>query len=260
MAVSGLRSAIVESTPPAFAADVPRGVPERLWHSLAAQLKQLATAGVGVDGGRVRVLDCGGGSGSSAVPLAVLGAQVTVVDVSLDALGTLVRRAAEAGVSEHIVAVQGDAESVTGLVPAAHFGLVLAHDVLRSVSAPAAALGGFADVTVAGGAVSVVLANPVSAVLARALAGDVEGALDLVRRDDSAYGADALVRDCRAAGLTVESVTGLGVFTELISGADSEGLGFAAALTELEAAISSRPPYRDIASKIHVVARHVPSP
>ncbi|MDQ1743527.1 MAG: hypothetical protein QOE23_1866, partial [Pseudonocardiales bacterium] len=62
--------------------------------------------------GAPRVLDCGGGSGGLAVPLAAEGAVVTVVDVSIDALATLMRRAAEAGVSDRVTAVQGEAESL----------------------------------------------------------------------------------------------------------------------------------------------------
>ena len=55
------------------------------------------------------VLDCGGGSGTFAVPLAALGADVTVVDISADALATATRRASEAGVGHLVRPIQGDA-------------------------------------------------------------------------------------------------------------------------------------------------------
>src|SRR5882757_2450951 len=67
------------------------------------------------------VLDCGGGSGSLAVPMAELGAQVTVVDVSIDALATLTRRAAEAAVLDRVHALQGELESLSEVVGAGGF-------------------------------------------------------------------------------------------------------------------------------------------
>ncbi|MDT4958962.1 MAG: hypothetical protein QOD31_2761, partial [Pseudonocardiales bacterium] len=79
------------------------------------------------------MLDCGGGSGSFAVPLAEAGAQVTVVDVSVDALATLRRRADEAGVAERVQPVQADVESLADAVPAGSFDLVLAHGILEAV-------------------------------------------------------------------------------------------------------------------------------
>src|SRR5690242_15627392 len=62
------------------------------------------------------LLDCGGGSGTYAVPLAVAGADVTVVDISADALATLRHRADEAGVAERVHPVPGDVEALGGLL------------------------------------------------------------------------------------------------------------------------------------------------
>ena len=72
------------------------------------QLLSDALASVAVPGATPSVLDCGGGSGSFAVPLARAGALVTVVDISVDALATLRRRAGDAGVGERVEALQGD--------------------------------------------------------------------------------------------------------------------------------------------------------
>ena len=54
-------------------------------------------AGRAVRSRPVRVLDVGGGSGTRAVPLAVAGCPVTVVDSSVNALAILHRRAEDAG-------------------------------------------------------------------------------------------------------------------------------------------------------------------
>ena len=62
-----------------------------------------------------RVLDVGGGSGVWAVPLAAAGCLVTVVDPSPNALATLQRRAVEAGVADHVTAVQGDSDALSEL-------------------------------------------------------------------------------------------------------------------------------------------------
>lgn len=203
-----------------------------------------------------RVLDCGGGSGSLAVPLAAQGAVVTVVDVSIDALATLMRRAAEAGVSDLVTAVQGEAESLADLVAADGFDLVLAHDVLEDVQNPALVMRQIAGVLRPGGVLSVVVANPVAGVLARVLAGDLAGAQSAYHRSSPyAHDAQSLAEQCQAAGLRVQRVEGLGVFTDLVPGIELERPGAIAALSELESAVAGRAPYRDIASRLHVLAR-----
>ena len=239
----------------ADAALVPRGQSRPLWLALSAVVRAHRGAGL------LRILDCGGGSGSLAVPLAGLGTEVTVVDVSIDALGTLLRRAAEAGVSDRVTAVQGEAESLTELMPKAAFDLVLAHEVLDKVSSVGPALAQVAAVLRPGGVTSIVVGNPVAGVLGRALAGDVAGALAAFRRPDhEVLDLAALEAHCLAAGLAVESVEGIGVFTELVPGIDLERPGALIALTELEAATAALAPYRDIASRLHVMARRATVP
>jgi S-adenosylmethionine-dependent methyltransferase len=245
----------------------PRGRSPLLWAGLQRILRDCEGSA------EPHVLDCGGGSGSLAVPLAAQGAMVTVVDVSIDALATLMRRAAEAGVSDRVAAVQGEAESLAELVAADAFDLVLAHDVLEDVQNPVLVIRQIASVLRPGGVLSVVVANPVAGVLARALTGDVTGALAALSRppvskhrsdegarsaaigDPQPYDAALLAGQCLAAGLQVQSVEGLGVFTDLVPGIELERPGAMAALEELESAVASEPPYRDIASRLHVRAR-----
>lgn len=242
----------------------PRGRSPLLWASLLRTLQQAKDAQrQGPDAAAAptppappSVLDCGGGSGSLAVPLAAQGAVLTVVDVSIDALATLMRRAAEAGVSDRVSAVQGEAESLTELVPPDAFDLVLAHGVLEDVPNPVLVMRQLAGVLRPGGMLSVVVANPVAGVLARVLTGDVSGALAALRRAaDQSYDAATLADQCAAVGLQVESVEGLGVFTDLVPGIELERPGAIAALSELESAVAAQPPYRDIASRLHIQAR-----
>ncbi len=208
---------------------------------------QLLVGVLGDPVGRL-VLDCGGGTGSLAVPLAELGAEVTVVDISVDALATLSRRAAEAGVGDRVHPVQGDIESLADVATPASFDLVLAHGLLESVDDPSAALAGLAAAVRPGGHVSVVVANPVAGVLSRVVAGDLAAAREALTRQLRTPPLP-LEELCAAAGLTVEQVHGLGVFTEF-AGDDAEG-----ALSELENLAAATVPYRDIAARRHVLAR-----
>ena len=159
-----------------------------VWPALRDTLGQIAAVR---SPHRPQVLDCGGGSGSLAVPLAVLGASVVVLDTSIDALATLARRADEAGVAERVDGVQGDVDDLGvrqlgGLVPVRpHVDLVLAHGVLAGAEDPPAVLRRMIDALAPGGALSVVIANPVAAVLARAISGDVAGALGALTRGAS---------------------------------------------------------------------------
>ncbi|MFI9009675.1 class I SAM-dependent methyltransferase [Actinosynnema sp. NPDC053489] len=211
-----------------------------------------------------RVLDVGGGSGVWAVPLAVAGCSVTVVDPSPDALATLHRRATDEGVVDRITAVQGDTDALD-LDGSAD--LVLGHGLLEVVDDVAAALTALAAAATPGGAVSLLVANRYAAVLHRAIAGrlvDARRLLDdeagqlagtrdpLLRRFDVA-GLEASVL---AAGLKVELVQGHGVVSDLVPGSVLEASpGAAEALAELELAASTRPPLRDVAARLHVLGR-----
>jgi SAM-dependent methyltransferase len=229
---------------------VPRGIAPQLWSRLLTVCHDPARSGP------VTVLDCGGGSGSLAVPLAGQGARVTVVDISIDALATLLRRSAEAGVSDLVTAVQGEVEALAEVVPAAEYDLVLAHGLLEALPNQAQAIAQIAAVLRPGGAASLLLANPVAAVLNRLLAGDVSAALENFHRSIAAgYGLAAATSQCLAAGLTVESVEGIGMFTALVPGTELERPGAVRALAELEAAAAGTSPYRDIAARLHLVAR-----
>jgi S-adenosylmethionine-dependent methyltransferase len=204
------------------------------------------------------VLDCGGGSGSFAVPLAQAGASVTVVDVSADALATLRRRAQEAGVAERITAVQADVESLADTLGPARFDLVLAHGILEAVDSASTAFTAIATTVRPGGLLSVLVGNPVAGVLARALGGDIAAALAELRALDASFGPpgpEAVTALVRASGLLVEQVHGVGVFAELVPGSALEAPGAAEALADLEAESSVRPPLSEIAARVHVLAR-----
>lgn len=229
-----------------------------VWEVLSAVLHEEDPSG----GGLV-VVDAGGGTGGFAVPLAELGHRVTVVDPSPDSLAALQRRAAERGL--HVEALQGDLLDLPRLVAPGSADLVLCHSVLEVVDAAAAALAAAAGTLRPGGRLSLLVANRDAAVLARALAGRPDeaahalthpagrwGPADGTARRWTPAGISALVAD---AGLVVEQLHGVRTVSDLVPSAvlDTEP-GAAAALLALERTLSDRPPFRDLATQLHVLA------
>jgi S-adenosylmethionine-dependent methyltransferase len=214
-------------------------------------------------GRALTVVDVGGGTGGFAVPLAEEGHTVTVVDASPDALAALTRRAAEAGVVDRVRAIQGDGDALAGLVPAASADLILCHAVLEVVDDPAGVVAAITTALRPGGAVSLLVAGRAAAVLGRAVNGhlDVAAALlddpdgragtrDTLRRRYDAETAAALLT---AAGLAVEEIHGVRVLADLLPATVVEA--DPQALLDLELSLSARPPFRDIASQLHLFAR-----
>jgi S-adenosylmethionine-dependent methyltransferase len=81
-------------------------------------------------GGAWRILDVGGGDGGDAIPLALAGHRVTVLDPSTPMLRQLARDAADAGATSRVVGLQGDVASIPTL-GLQNFDLVLCHFVLQ---------------------------------------------------------------------------------------------------------------------------------
>jgi S-adenosylmethionine-dependent methyltransferase len=227
-----------------------------IWSVLSAELDRRGDA-------ELTVLDIGGGTGGFAVPLARAGHRVTVVDASPDALAALTRRAAEAGVADRIVAVQGDGDALAGLVEPAGVDLVLCHAVLEVVDDPTPVVAALATALRPGGAASVLVAGRAAAVLGRAMNGHLDvaaslaadpagsaGPRDTLRRRYDAPEAVALLT---AAGLEVEDIHGVRVLADLLPATVSDGQP--AALVELELALAAQPPYRDLAAQLHLFAR-----
>jgi SAM-dependent methyltransferase len=214
-------------------------------------------------GGGLRVVDVGGGTGGFAVPLAQLGHHVTVVDASPDALAALVRRAAEAGVADRVLARQGDGESFADLVEPGTVDLVLCHSLLEVVDDPLRVAGAVSNALRSSGAASVIVANRAGAALARAVGGHFDAAAALLDDPDGRAGArDTLLRRYDAdtaadlltkAGLEVEQIHGVRVVADLVPGAVLEREH--EALLAFELAAAGRTPYRDIATQLHLLAR-----
>ena len=227
-----------------------------VWAVLRRELEDTTT-------GVRRVLDVGGGTGGFAVPLAGAGHTVTVVDASPDALAALTRRAADAGVAERVRAVQGDADALASLVEPAGADLILCHAVLEVVDQPSDVVTAIAAALRAGGGLSLLVAGRAAAVLGRAVNGHLRAASALITDPDGRagqrdtlrrrYDAESAAALLATAGLTVEETHGVRVLADLLPAAVVED--DPRAMIDLELALSARPPFRDIASQLHVFAR-----
>jgi S-adenosylmethionine-dependent methyltransferase len=217
------------------------------------------------DGSSLRVLDVGGGSGTWAVPLAVDGCEVTVVDSSANALAVLRSRARDAGVADQVRAVQGDVDALADIDGHVGADLVLGHGLLEYVDDPASAVRALAAATAPGGAVSVLVAGRWAAVLSRVVAGRVAEARRLLADPAGRWGrGDPMLRRMdtdeirglieRDGALVVEQVRGHRVLADLVP-ENSDGGFTASDLAALEELAADTPPLRDLASRHHVMAR-----
>lgn len=233
-----------------------------VWKVLRAALdERVAAAG----GGTLEVLDVGGGTGGFAVPLAERGHRVTVLEPSPDALASLDRRVAEAGVGDRIRAVQGDASNIRDVVAGGRVDAVLCHGVLEYVEEPAEVAADLAAALRSGGLASVLVANRNAVVLSRAVAGHIAEARHALDDPAGRWGSrDPLPRRFApaevaelvgSAGLAIISTHGVRVFSDLVPSAVMEGEAAAfEALVDLETAVSEHPAFLAVANRVHVLA------
>ena len=226
-----------------------------VWEALRALLEDRSAAL-----GSVRVLDVGGGTGGFAVRVAELGHRVTVVDPSPDALAILDRRSAESGVSDRVTGIQGDLATIPELVDRDSVDVVLCHGVLEVVEDPAAAVVAITEVLRPGGTLSLLVGQRHAAVVARAMAGHLDQARALLDGQQSPGAAHRFTAEettglLTTAGFTDVTLHAIRVFGDLVPSSlvDVEP-GAAAALAELEQAVSERPEYLTLATQIHALA------
>jgi S-adenosylmethionine-dependent methyltransferase len=244
------------------------------------EVLRAVVAGLVAETGRPRldIVDAGGGTGGSAVPLAGQGHTVTVIDPSPDSLAAAQRRAAEMNVQ--LRAVQGDVGDLAAVIGEQGADLVLCHSVLEYVDSPAAAMSTVASVLRPGGAVSVLATSAVAAVIHRALAGRFDEARRLLAAAGGtapgpaggtaaglAGGADGqpeagprrftlaeVTGLIEGAGLRPGAAHGIRVFTDLVPGSFADvDPGAADALLALERAASTHPAFHDFAAQFHVL-------
>ena len=222
-------------------------------HLLQLLMDQLDDLGAG-EWRPLDMIDVGGGTGGVAIPLAVRGHRVTVVDPSPDALASLERRAAEAGVTGRIGALQGDAADLADLFRPTSPTLWSATGFLRCWKHPARLCGRWPALR-RGGVLSLLVAQRHSLVLTQALAGH----LSLARRsyaDPSRFDYDRVVELVEEAGFTVLATHGIGAISDQVPERMIEAeVGAYAELVALESEISTDPAFRALAPHVHVFAQ-----
>ncbi|MEA5155175.1 methyltransferase domain-containing protein [Raineyella sp.] len=201
----------------------------------------------------IRVVDLGGGAGGMGVPLARAGYDVTVVDPSPNALASLQRRAAEAGLSGRLRGIQGDAADLVDLIGVGTADLVTCHEVLDVVEDKPAAVRAMATVLRPGGAVSLLVRQRYSRVMHKALAGDFAAAraalADPGRLDQGRV--RALLED---TGFAVVETRGIGAVLGAVNEEYLDVPGARDELLALEDEISRTPDMWSLAAQLHVLA------
>jgi ubiquinone/menaquinone biosynthesis C-methylase UbiE len=210
-----------------------------------------------------RVLDVAGGNGVTAVRLAALGHEVTVLDPAGAMLSTAIRAAEAQGVADRLHVVQAGAQDAPEVFADHEFDLVLCHnllhyvesaeereEVLRAIMAPLRP----------GGLLSVLGPNavfdPIQAVVR-------DRAPDLALRELDTVACE-WAQPCTVgeivvslAGLDVDEVVRYGVrcVSDLVAEQDAENPAFMADLERLELALSNRMPHLLSARFFHLIAR-----
>jgi len=215
------------------------------------------------------VLDVGSGTGATAVRLARLGMDVTLLDSSVAMLDLAKRATQEAGVTDRVVLQHGDATQMN-LVEAASFDVILCHNVLEYLDDPMAVLRGAARALRGSSAIlSLLVRNRAGEVFKAAIqAGDLAAAENNLTAEwgqESLYGgrvrlftSDSLQALLKAASLKVIAERGVRVLADYLPSRISRTADYER-IFELERKLGSRPEYAAVARYTHCLARCVGS-
>ena len=213
-------------------------------------------------------LDLGCGTGVTAVRLAQLGMQVTLLDSSQAMLDIAKRRVQEAGVADEVALQHGDAMQFTNLFPAASFDVILCHNVLEYLDDPIAVLRGVARALRDSSAIlSVLVRNRAGEVFKAALqSGELAAAANNLTAEcaqESLYGgrvrlftSDSLRAMLTEASLATIAERGVRVLADYLPSRISRSADYERIL-ELERKLSSRPAYAAVARYTQCFA-HLP--
>lgn len=202
-------------------------------------------------GSGLRVLDVGGGDGMDALPLAVAGHHVTIVDPSASWLAEAQRRAGEAGAT--LATIKAGLDDL----PAGEWDLVLCHFVLRYRPAEALDIRALASRTRSGGRLSMMDANPDGRVLRELLNGGPTAALAELQSDRAkveTFQTDArkvrweeVQSQSQASGLKPLGLFGNRIVNDLLADNDAKhDPEFFSQLLELELSLHDREPFNRV--------------
>lgn len=209
-----------------------------------------------------RIVDVGGGYGRQAIMLARLGHSVVVVDHD-PAMLDMVREA----LADEAMTVRGRVELVLGAGEAAghfvgtDFDLACCHSVLMYVDDPAPLISSLVQLVRPGGMISVLSTNKDAIAMRSGLQGRWREAAQSLLTGTQAgdgyapsrdYAREDIVRLLEAAGASIKTWYGVGIFTDhLAASCCSDQIAEACALEWLA---GSRDPYRQVARCFHLIA------
>ncbi len=202
-------------------------------------------------GVKIRVLDVGGGDGMDALPLALAGHDVTIVDPSAQWLAEATRRAAAAGTS--VATIRGGLDDL----PAGEWDLVMCHFVLRYRSGGDDDVAALASRVRPGGRLSIMDVNPDGRVLRELLNGGPAAALaelqaerakvETFQTDARKVSVDAIASEATEAGMTSVGVYGNRIANDLLVDHTSKhDPAFFEELLALELELCDREPFNRV--------------
>ena len=215
-----------------------------------------------------RALDVGCGTGATAVRLAQLGFHVTQLDSSEAMLEIARRTAEEAGATDRVALVHGDAAQLTSLFGSASFDVVLCHNILEYVDDPAIVLHNAARLLRDESAIlSIVVRNQVGEVFKAAIqAGDLgraEANLTAAWGFEPLYGgrvrlftSTGLQAMLKAESLALIAERGIRVVADYLPARISREAEYER-IFKLEQKLGKRPEFAAVARYTHCLARRM---
>ena len=213
-----------------------------------------------------RALDLGCGTGAAALRLARRGIHVTLLDSSQDMLDIAQRAAGEAGVTEQVALIHGDADQLANLFRARSFDVILCHNLLEFVDDPHAVLRSAARaLRNSSSTLSVLVRNQAGELLKAAIqAGDLveaEKCLTTEWGQESLYGgrvrlfrSDSLQAMLKAASLAVIAERGVRVVADYLPPRVSR-IDEYEPIFQLERKLGIRPEFVAVARYVQALAR-----
>jgi S-adenosylmethionine-dependent methyltransferase len=220
--------------------------------------------------GSLRILDVGGGNGGDAIPLAMQGHSVTLVDYSEKMLDEARKRAEAHDVGDNLQIHQSDLTELPILFPNPEFDVVLCHNVVQYVEDVSTTLKSVSAPLKHGGIVSVASVNRYSeafqAALLRLDLDEASSKLDAhetftpgFKTTVHRFAAEELFEPLNAAGCTVLGHYGVRCLMDYMYDNERKyDAEFYQKLEQLELMLTDRYPYYLIARFFQIIARKNP--